>query len=188
MLTFHLMRQSYRARVGSQEPREKSWDACDILSDKNLSAPRLPVTESNTLVVKKQQSSSLPTIKKHKFLEDIVMNSWFGNISVNMKLGLGFGLVLALTCVLALTGWTSLGGLIDRSNWMSDITQLNSSLTKLRIVRLQYMLANGDETARRMCRHPRRLRAQQQNLISAQEPGNVKCSRRQRRPSRYQTP
>jgi len=31
------------------------------------------------------------------------MNSWFGNISVNMKLGLGFGLVLALTCVLALT-------------------------------------------------------------------------------------
>lgn len=75
------------------------------------------------------------------------MNSWFGNISVNLKLGLGFGLVLALTCVLALTGWTSLGGLIDRSNWMSDITQLNAGLTKLRVVRLQYMLTNGDETA-----------------------------------------
>ncbi|MFD2882706.1 methyl-accepting chemotaxis protein [Pseudomonas lini] len=75
------------------------------------------------------------------------MNSWFGNISVNLKLGLGFGLVLALTCVLALTGWKSLGGLIDRSNWMSDITQLNAGLTKLRVVRLQYMLTNGDETA-----------------------------------------
>ena len=25
------------------------------------------------------------------------MNSWFANISVNLKLGLGFGLVLALT-------------------------------------------------------------------------------------------
>ena len=74
------------------------------------------------------------------------MNNWFGNISVNMKLGLGFGLVLVLTGILALTGWTSLGGLIDRSNWMSDITQLNASLTKLRIARLQYMLANGDET------------------------------------------
>ncbi|MBZ9783321.1 methyl-accepting chemotaxis protein [Pseudomonas sp. REP124] len=74
------------------------------------------------------------------------MNSWFGNISVNLKLGLGFGLVLALTCILALTGWTSLGSLIDRSNWMSDITQLNAGLTKLRVVRLQYMLANGDET------------------------------------------
>ncbi len=65
------------------------------------------------------------------------MNSWFGNISVNLKLGLGFGLVLVLTSILALTGWTSLGSLIDRSNWMSDITQLNASLTKLRIVRLQ---------------------------------------------------
>ncbi|MPQ87381.1 hypothetical protein F0170_27480, partial [Pseudomonas sp. MAFF 730085] len=60
------------------------------------------------------------------------MNSWFGNISVNLKLGLGFGLVLVLTSILALTGWTSLGSLIDRSNWMSDITQLNASLTKLR--------------------------------------------------------
>ncbi|RBL67256.1 methyl-accepting chemotaxis protein, partial [Pseudomonas sp. MWU13-2625] len=75
------------------------------------------------------------------------MSSWFANISVNLKLGLGFGLVLALTTVLALTGWTSLGSLIDRSNWMSDITQLNSGLTKLRVTRLQYMLANGDETA-----------------------------------------
>jgi len=75
------------------------------------------------------------------------MNSWFANISVNMKLGLGFGLVLVLTGVLALTGWSSMGSLIDRSNWMSDITQLNASLTKLRIARLQYMLANGDEAA-----------------------------------------
>ena len=31
------------------------------------------------------------------------------------RLGLGFGLVLALTGILALTGWTSLGNLIDRS-------------------------------------------------------------------------
>ncbi|WP_218168371.1 hypothetical protein, partial [Pantoea sp. B9002] len=30
------------------------------------------------------------------------MNSWFGNISVNLKLGLGFGLVLVLTTILAL--------------------------------------------------------------------------------------
>jgi methyl-accepting chemotaxis protein len=73
------------------------------------------------------------------------MNSWFANISVNMKLGLGFGLVLVFTAILALTGWTSMGGLIDRSNWMSDITSLNSQLTKLRVTRLQYMVANGDD-------------------------------------------
>ncbi|XRA84734.1 methyl-accepting chemotaxis protein [Pseudomonas putida] len=75
------------------------------------------------------------------------MNSWFANISVNLKLGLGFGLVLVLTGLLALTGWTSLGSLIDRSNWMGDIGQLNKDLTDLRIARLQYMIANGDDTA-----------------------------------------
>ena len=75
------------------------------------------------------------------------MNSWFANISVNLKLGLGFGLVLVLTGLLALTGWTSLGSLIDRSNWMSDIGQLNKDLTDLRVARLQYMIANGDDAA-----------------------------------------
>jgi len=75
------------------------------------------------------------------------MNSWFANISVNLKLGLGFGLVLVLTGLLALTGWTSLGSLIDRSNWMGDIGQLNKDLTELRVARLQYMIANGDDAA-----------------------------------------
>ncbi|MBC3956879.1 methyl-accepting chemotaxis protein [Pseudomonas sp. DOAB1067] len=73
------------------------------------------------------------------------MNSWFANISVNMKLALGFGLVLVFTAILALTGWTSMSGLIARSNWMSDITSLNAQLTKLRVTRLQYMVAVGDE-------------------------------------------
>ncbi|MDD1010155.1 methyl-accepting chemotaxis protein [Pseudomonas shahriarae] len=109
------------------------------------------------------------------------MNSWFGNISVNMKLGLGFGLVLALTCVLALTGWTSLGGLIDRSNWMSDITQLNSGLTKLRVVRLQYMLTNGDETAAQNVQTTLDgFAAQQQKLLSSfKSPENVKLLKEQ---------
>ncbi|MCE1114657.1 methyl-accepting chemotaxis protein [Pseudomonas sp. NMI795_08] len=75
------------------------------------------------------------------------MNSWFANISVNLKLGLGFGLVLVLTGLLALTGWNSLGSLINRSNWMGDIGQLNKDLTDLRIARLQYMIANGDDAA-----------------------------------------
>ncbi|GGL57464.1 methyl-accepting chemotaxis protein [Pseudomonas brenneri] len=104
------------------------------------------------------------------------MNTWFGNISVNLKLGLGFGLVLVLTSILALTGWTSLSGLIDRSNWMSDITQLNASLTKLRIVRLQYMLANGDETvAQNVQTTLDSFAAQQQQLINSfKSPENLK--------------
>ena len=75
------------------------------------------------------------------------MNSWLSNISVNMKLALGFGLVLTLTLLMAISDWLSLDKLIDRSNWMSDITRLNTSLTNLRVARLQYMLTNGDETA-----------------------------------------
>ena len=110
------------------------------------------------------------------------MNSWFGNISVNLKLGLGFGLVLVLTSILALTGWTSLGGLIDRSNWMSDITQLNSSLTKLRVARLQYMLANGDETAAQNVQtNLDAFIAQQQKLLNSfKSPENLKLLNEQK--------
>jgi methyl-accepting chemotaxis protein len=75
------------------------------------------------------------------------MNSWFANISVNMKLALGFGVVLFFTALLALTGWTSLGNLIERSDRMNDISDLSDQLTKLRVTRLQYMLTNGDDAA-----------------------------------------
>ena len=107
------------------------------------------------------------------------MNSWFANISVNLKLGLGFGLVLVLTGLLALTGWTSLGSLINRSNWMGDISQLNNDLTNLRITRLQYMIANGDDAAAATVKD--RLdtfSAQQQKLLASfTSPENVKLLR-----------
>ncbi|MFZ0153767.1 MAG: methyl-accepting chemotaxis protein [Pseudomonas sp.] len=104
------------------------------------------------------------------------MNSWFANISINLKLGLGFGLVLLLTSLLALTGWNSMGGLINRSNWMSDITQLNSDLTNLRITRLQYMLTGGDDaTAGNVQVKLNAFSEQQQKLLkSFKSPENVK--------------
>ncbi|PRA26707.1 methyl-accepting chemotaxis protein [Pseudomonas poae] len=110
------------------------------------------------------------------------MNNWFANLSVNLKLGLGFGLVLVLTSILAFTGWTSLGGLIDRSNWMSDITQLNASLTKLRVARLQYMLANGDETtAQNVQTNLDAFIAQQQKLLTTfKSPENLKLLNEQK--------
>jgi len=75
------------------------------------------------------------------------MNSWFGNIAINKKLGLGFGSVLILTLVLAWNGWGSLGSVIQRSGWMTEISALNDTLTGLRIARLQFMLANGDQVS-----------------------------------------
>ncbi|MPR02273.1 HAMP domain-containing protein [Pseudomonas sp. MAFF 212408] len=73
------------------------------------------------------------------------MSSGFANISVSKKLALGFGVVLVLTGILAVTSWSSLNSLIDRSNWMSDITKLNFKVSILRVARLQYMIAKGDE-------------------------------------------
>jgi len=104
------------------------------------------------------------------------MNSWFANISVNLKLGIGFGLVLVLTALLALTGWNSLGSLIQRSNWMSDITRLNSDLTNLRVARLQYMLANGDDaTAANVQVKLNEFNQQQQKLLKTfKSPENLK--------------
>lgn len=75
------------------------------------------------------------------------MKSWFANISVNMKLALGFGAVLVFTASLAFIGWTSLANMSYRSDRVADITKLNNKLGDLRIARLQYMLSNGDEAA-----------------------------------------
>ncbi|MFB4394358.1 methyl-accepting chemotaxis protein [Pseudomonas sp. LS_2] len=75
------------------------------------------------------------------------MSNWFANISVKRKLTLGFGLVLLLTGMLALTGWNSVGSLINRSNHMAAITQFNDHLNDLTTARLQYMLTDGDEAA-----------------------------------------
>lgn len=104
------------------------------------------------------------------------MSSWLSNISVNLKLALGFGLVLALTCLMAIGNWFSLDTLIDRSNWMSDITRLNSALTNLRVARLQYMLTKGDETAAQNVQtNLDAFEAQQKQLLNTfKSPENLK--------------
>ncbi|SHN29925.1 methyl-accepting chemotaxis protein [Pseudomonas asturiensis] len=104
------------------------------------------------------------------------MNSSFANISVNMKLALGFGAVLFFTAILALVGWTSLDTLIYRTDRISDITQLGNKLTDLRIARLQYMLADGDETAaQNMQGKLDSFKQNQQSLLATfTNPANVK--------------
>ncbi len=75
------------------------------------------------------------------------MSHWFGNISVRAKLGLGFGLVLLLTIVLGLIGWSSLSKAIFRGDRMADISSLNNNLTVARINRLNYIMSDGDDAA-----------------------------------------
>jgi len=109
------------------------------------------------------------------------MNRWLSNISVNLTLSLGFGLVLDLTCVMAVCNRISLDKMIDRSNWMSDITRLNAAFTNLRVTRLQYMLTDGDETAAQKVQASiDAFSAQQNQLISTfQSPDNLKLLKEQ---------
>ena len=104
------------------------------------------------------------------------MNSWLSNISVNMKLALGFGLVLTLTLLMAMSSWLSLGKLMDRSKFMSDITRLNTALTDLRIARLQYMLADGTEASAQKVQKTLEAFSEQQTLLinTFKSPENLK--------------
>ncbi len=103
------------------------------------------------------------------------MNNWFGNIGVSRKLSLGFGAVLILTLILAWNGWGSLGSVIQRSGWMTEISLLNNTLTGLRIARLQFMLANGDtESTERLDKNLGIYLAQQTKLLNSfKNPVNV---------------
>ena len=71
--------------------------------------------------------------------------------------------------------------MIDRSNWMSDITRLNAAFTNLRVTRLQYMLTDGDETAAQKVQASiDAFSAQQNQLISTfQSPDNLKLLKEQ---------
>jgi len=75
------------------------------------------------------------------------MKDWFANINMTKKLGIGFGSVLLLTTLLAFSGWLSLNSVTHRSVLMERIASLNDSLAELRVVRLQYMLENGNSKA-----------------------------------------
>ncbi|RSC29533.1 methyl-accepting chemotaxis protein [Pseudomonas putida] len=73
------------------------------------------------------------------------MFTWFGDLKIAHKLGLGFGLVLVLTLAQSLIGWDALGSLVRRSEVVSDVSALNDALGDLREARLRHAMSNGDE-------------------------------------------
>ena len=66
-----------------------------------------------------------------------------GNVGVNAKLGLGFGLLVLLTLLIALTGWYSANNMVDRSNKISAIANLSALTKDLRANRLRYLAAEN---------------------------------------------
>ncbi|WP_297843677.1 methyl-accepting chemotaxis protein [Pseudomonas sp.] len=68
------------------------------------------------------------------------MFGWISDIRVSAKLGLGFGLVLGLALLLALTGWRTINVLAERGLKIEDISRVSEMAKDLRINRLQMEL------------------------------------------------
>jgi methyl-accepting chemotaxis protein len=75
------------------------------------------------------------------------INQALGNTSVKLKLSLGFGLVLLLTLAIALTGWHGLDTMIERSESITAVGQLNAMTKDLRAERVTFRTENTSETA-----------------------------------------
>ncbi|NWC94591.1 methyl-accepting chemotaxis protein [Pseudomonas sp. IPO3778] len=68
-----------------------------------------------------------------------------GNVSVNRKLGIGFGLVLILTLLITFTGWTGLSGVISRGDKLGYISSLNGLTKDLRLARMDFEMRRGEQ-------------------------------------------
>ncbi|NBB13050.1 HAMP domain-containing protein [Pseudomonas sp. SLFW] len=75
------------------------------------------------------------------------INGALANTSVKLKLALGFGLVLLLTLVITLTGWHGLDAMIERSESLTSIAQLNALTKDLRAERITFRMENTPESA-----------------------------------------
>ena len=77
------------------------------------------------------------------------MFSWLteklGNVSVNRKLGFGFGLVLLMTLLSTFAGWNSLSSVISRADKQASIASLNELAKDLRIASLDYEMRRGEQ-------------------------------------------
>ena len=68
-----------------------------------------------------------------------------GNVSVNRKLGIGFGLVLLMTLLITVNGWSGMSSIISRGDKLGFISSLNALTKDLRIARLDYEMHHGEQ-------------------------------------------
>lgn len=78
------------------------------------------------------------------------INRTLANTSVKLKLSLGFGLVLLLTLAITLTGWHGLDTMIERSESLTSIAQLNAMTKDLRAERIVFRVENTADSASRV--------------------------------------
>ncbi|TDV51469.1 methyl-accepting chemotaxis protein [Pseudomonas graminis] len=79
------------------------------------------------------------------------MSGWFtqrlGNMSVRLKLGIGFGVVLLLTLLITATGWSSVKAVIERGDKLGMISQISERTMDLRTARMVYETQYSAEAA-----------------------------------------
>ncbi|MBD8683114.1 methyl-accepting chemotaxis protein [Pseudomonas sp. CFBP 13719] len=98
---------------------------------------------------------------------------YLGNLSVNLKLGIGFGVVLLLTLLIAATGWSGLTRLIERADKITSISILDDRMRDLRIAAQSFELQKGssgaDNVTRLLDQLDTDLAAAQHTLVQAED-------------------
>ncbi|KAF1051068.1 MAG: Methyl-accepting chemotaxis protein McpQ [Stenotrophomonas maltophilia] len=69
------------------------------------------------------------------------MLRWFSNLGVSSKLALGFGLLLLLTLLTAVTGWLNVNAVISRGDKLGSISELAGYAKDLRTTRLKFQIS-----------------------------------------------
>lgn len=69
----------------------------------------------------------------------------FKNLRLGVKIGGAFILVLVLTAIVALVGWSGLGGVVERVENVEVLTGINQSALEVRRQEKNYILRGGQE-------------------------------------------
>ncbi|MGW7776080.1 HAMP domain-containing methyl-accepting chemotaxis protein [Pseudomonas machongensis] len=78
------------------------------------------------------------------------LNRRLANLSVRLKLTLGFAVVLSLTLATTVSGWRALDGAIIRSQQLSEIVQISDLSKDLRAERITYRVLADDTSKARI--------------------------------------
>lgn len=101
------------------------------------------------------------------------INAALANTSVKLKLSLGFGLVLLLTLAITLTGWHGLDTMIERSESLTSIAQLNAMTKDLRAERIIFRLQNTPQSASRVVDRINEIEAHLVTLRADDHPADI---------------
>ena len=101
------------------------------------------------------------------------MSRWFSNLSVSLKLAIGFGLVLLLTLLITLTGWLAIDETLERGQKLQGSASLSELAKDLQISQQAYQLkqdaGNADRVHTRVQAIDDHTRTREQHFTDARD-------------------